>query len=269
MAPDSFKIPENKNLSHAEAEVEKRFAALVRDELDRVIAEYGKRFGRVIDVDRARELCPDYAASEEAKTKWSMATYNPARALADEIYRREISKAAPAIGWRILFTSGGAGSGKTTAIDALLREPSSAANRFDIMVDGTLSDFQAAKAKISQAVALGHEVTIIHVDREFLETVRMVVKRALDMGRVVALDDIATTRFRSQETLFKLAQEFGGKITIRVLKNVTDARPEKISLASLMLTRAKTVDELQQQAQTIFEHPFGVSHLHIPLNLQS
>ena len=59
----SFQIPKNEKLSPAESDVEKRFAALVCENLEQLIAEYSKRFGRVIDVDRARELCPDYAAS--------------------------------------------------------------------------------------------------------------------------------------------------------------------------------------------------------------
>ena len=253
----SFQIPKNEKLSPAESDVEKRFAALVCENLEQLIAEYSKRFGRVIDVDRARELCPDYAASDTARTKWSVATYNPARALADEVYRREIGKPAGPQGCRILFTSGGAGSGKTTAIEALLADSSNAANYFDILVDGTLSDFDAARSKIRQALALGHSVTIIHVNREFLETVRMVVKRAVEMGRVVALEDIAVTRFRSQETLFKLQSEFSGKINIRVLENLTNASPSEIGLDYLGKKRAKSIDELREQAQTLFAHEFG------------
>jgi hypothetical protein len=84
----------------------------------------------------------------------------------------------------------------------------------------------------------------------------MVVKRALDMGRVVALDDIAVTRFRSQETLFKLAREFSGRIEIRVLENSTDASPKEISLAYLASKRAKTIDELREQAQALFVNEF-------------
>jgi hypothetical protein len=173
----------------------------------------------------------------------SVATYNPARALADEVYCREIGKPAGPKGCRILFTSGGAGSGKTTAIEALLADSSNAANYFDILVDGTLSDFNAARSKIRQALALGHSVTIIHVNREFLETVRMVVKRAVQMGRVVALEDIAVTRFRSQEAIFKLQSEFSGKINIRVLENLTNASPSEIGLDYLGKKRAKSIDE--------------------------
>ena len=98
-----LRILKTETLSDDEAEVEARFAALVQTRLDEIIAEYEARFGSVIDTDRAREFSPDYCASKASRTRYSRAVYQPAKALADEIYRREIRKAAPAEGWRILF----------------------------------------------------------------------------------------------------------------------------------------------------------------------
>jgi hypothetical protein len=111
-----LRIPKNEKLSADEAEVEARFAAQIQGRLDEVIAEYLVRFGTVIDTDRARELCGDYSATKATRTRFSRAVYNPAKALADEIYRREIRKTAPPRGWRVLFTSGGTGAGKSTAL---------------------------------------------------------------------------------------------------------------------------------------------------------
>jgi hypothetical protein len=107
-----LRILKTETLSADEAEVEARFAAVVQTRLDEIIAEYEARFGSVIDTDRAREFSPDYCASKTSRTRYSRAVYQPAKALADEIYRREILKAAPAEGLRILFTSGGTGAGK-------------------------------------------------------------------------------------------------------------------------------------------------------------
>jgi hypothetical protein len=177
--------------------VEARFAAQIQGRLDEVIAEYLVRFGTVIDTDRARELCGDYSATKATRTRFSRAVYNPAKALADEIYRREIRKTAPPRGWRVLFTSGGTGAGKSTAL-AWLEETSEPDDRYDILVDGRLSDYATARAKIRRALALGHSVTVVHVHREFAETVRTVVKRAIEMGRAVTLDNIAATHFRSK-----------------------------------------------------------------------
>ena len=107
-------------------------------------------------------------------------------------------------------------------------------------MDGTLSDYAAARAKIRQALALRHTVAMVHVHRAFAETVRMVVKRAIEMGRAVTLDNIAATHFRSAETLFKLAEEFGERIDIRVLENSGDQPVRTISLAELAGRRGPT-----------------------------
>jgi hypothetical protein len=156
----------------------------IQGRLDEVIAEYLARFGTVIDTNRARELCADYSATKATRTRFSRAVYNSAKALADEIYRREIRKTAPPRGWRVLFTSGGTAAGKSTAL-AWLEETAGPDDRYDILVDGTLSDRATARAKIRRALALGRTVTV-YVHREFAETVLMVVKRAIEMGRAGA-----------------------------------------------------------------------------------
>lgn len=251
-----LRVPKNENLSADEAEVEARFAAQIQGRLDETIAEYLARFGAVIDTDRARELCAHYSASKATRTRFSRAVYNPAKALADEIYRREIRKAAPPEGWRILFTSGGTGVGKSTALGWLSEDPETQ-DRYDILVDGTLSDHEAAQAKIRDAFALGHRVTVIHVHRDFAETVRMVVKRAIEKGRTVTLDNIAATHFRSRETLFKLVEEFGTRIKVRVLENRGEERSRVISLSKLAAKHGGSVDQLREMAHALFADEFS------------
>ena len=251
-----LRILKTETLSADEAEVEARFAALVQTRLDEIIAEYEARFGSVIDTDRAREFSPDYCASKASRTRYSRAVYQPAKALADEIYRREILKAAPAEGWRILFTSGGTGAGKSTALAWLSEEPQTD-DQYDILVDGTLSDHQAARAKIREALALGHRVTVIHVFRAFAETVQLAVKRAIAMGRAVTLDNIAATHFRSRETLFKLVEEFGTRIKVRVLENCGNEPSQVISVPELASKHGESVDRLREMAHSVFADEFA------------
>ena len=251
-----LRILKTETLSADEAEVEARFAVLVQTRLDEIIAEYEARFGSVIDTDRAREFSPDYCTSKVSRTRYSRAVYQPAKALADEIYRREICKSADSKMRRVLFTSGGTGAGKSTAL-AMVGVESESSGKYDLLVDGTLSDFAAARVKIRQALALGHTVAIVHVHRAFAETVRMVVKRAIEMGRAVTLDNIAPTHFRSAETLFKLAEEFGERIDIRALENSGDQPARTISLAELAGRRAHSVDQLRKLAHTLLANEFN------------
>lgn len=250
-------IPTNSQLSPAEARVEAEFAEAIRADLEGFVRRYLERFGPMIDTDRARELCPVYSESEAARTLWSRAVYNPAKALADEIYRRMVRAPAPAFGSSILFTSGGTGVGKSTALAQLSDDDTPAEERYDLLVDGTLSDLAAARAKVRQALALGHRVTIVHVHREFLETIRMVVQRALEMGRAVTLDNIAATHFRSRETLFKLIEEFGDRIEVEIFENSTRREIRSLSPAELAGVPGKEVDDLRKQAHVFFQHEFG------------
>ena len=251
-----LRILKTESLSAEEAEVEARFAALVESRLDEIIAEYGARFGSVIDTDRAREFSPDYCASKASRTRYSRAVYQPAKALADEIYRREIRKGAPAEQSHILFMSGGTGSGKSTALEWLSEEPHPN-DRYDILVDGTLSDHQAAQAKIREALALGHRVIVVHVFRAFAETVRLVVRRAIERGRAVTLDNIAATHFRSRETLFKLVEEFGTRIKVRVLENCGEDPSRAISIPELAGKHGESVDQLRELAHGVFADEFA------------
>ena len=66
------------------------------------------------------------------------------------------------------------------------------------------------------------------------------------------LDNIAFTHFLSRETLFKLAQEFGERINIRVVENSGDEPARAISLAELASKRGKSVDHLSKLAHTLF-----------------
>ncbi len=129
-------------------------------------------------------------------------------------------------------------------------------DQYDILVDGTLSDHQAARAKIREALALGHRVTVIHVFRAFAETVRLAVKRAIAMGRAVTLDNIAATHFRSRETFLKLSEELGAQIKVRVFENRVTQPPQVISLPEFVSRPGHSIDRLREMAHHVFDDEF-------------
>ncbi|MEM0968789.1 MAG: zeta toxin family protein [Verrucomicrobiota bacterium] len=242
-------------MSTEESTVEERFAVYVEENLEELVSEYQASFGNIIDTDRAREFSEDYRKSIENRTRYSRAVYKPAKALADEVYFRRVREPGRLNGLSILFTSGGTGAGKSTALAALGNDFGIDAENF-LCVDGTLSDLEAAREKIREAIALNHEVTIVHVHRNFEETVKMVVNRAMEMGRAVALDNIAATHFRSKEVLFRLAEEFEGQIEIRVIINSTQSDPTTSNLEHLRDQQATSIDDLRDLAHAVFENEF-------------
>lgn len=245
--PGKLQIPATPNLPTEEAVVERRFAALVEANLERFVSEYGAMHGNVIDPDRAREFCADYIASVEARGKYSRATYAPAKALADEIFRRRIVAGPPGL---VRFLSGGAGSGKTTVLAAMGGQLADAV----LIMDGTLSRLPSARERIDFCLDHGCEVEVFHLHRPFAEAVNAIIGRAKKDGRRVEPEAAAATHHGAQTVLFALADEFGPRIEIRAVFFSQDSGACLIDLASLRTNHAHPpLDQMVASAKRIFE----------------
>ena len=245
--PGKLRIPVTPDLPADEARVERSFAALVEADCEAFVAEYEQRHGNVIDPDRAREFCPDYVASRQARGKYSRATYAPAKALTDEIFRRRIAAGPPGL---VRFLSGGAGSGKTTVLAAMSGELADAM----LVVDGTLSRLGQAREKIDFCLAHGCEVEVFHLHRPFAEAMRAIISRAKKDGRRVEPEAAAATHHGAQAVLFALADEYGLRIEIRLAFFSEDSGARVIDLAELRKDHAHPpLDQMVASAKRIFE----------------
>lgn len=207
--PGKLRIPVTLDLLADESRVERSFAVLVEAELEAFVAEYARKHGHVIDPDRAREFCPDYVASRAARGKYSRATYAPAKALTDEMFRRRIVAGPPGL---VRFLSGGAGSGKTTVLAAMGGELSDAI----LVMDGTLSKLAPARDKIDFCLAHGCEVEVFHLHRPFAEAVRATVGRAAKEGRRVEPEAAAATHHGAQAVFLTLRDQYAPRLVPRV-----------------------------------------------------
>ncbi len=243
-----IKIRLSEHLTKPEAAIEKGFSELLVNDVDCNVIRYLVRFGRVVDTDRARELCMEYRQSEETRTLWSRATYAPAKFLSDEVFWRilEVFKFFSEPG-SVMFTSGGSGSGKTTAL-AAINTP------FDLLVDGTLTDCDGATEKIQAVIDLGFTVTVLHVYLRFDEAVRRVIDRAIMHGRAVTMDNLAMTHFRARETFLKLASLFETKANFRIVDSSDTI--EELTLKELLRRHDKSLDEMRQEAHDLVSNEF-------------
>jgi len=104
----------NNDLLTADAQgVQERAILTVKNDSEKLIAEYRKLFGKHVGTDLARELFPDYAKSLENKLKYAVAVQRSAAFIADAVFQRILDESN---GGSALFTAGGTGAGKTTAI---------------------------------------------------------------------------------------------------------------------------------------------------------
>jgi hypothetical protein len=167
----------------------------VTDSFDRylntpqAVRDYKKHFGKVISVDQAKELSPDYADSNSSRARLAGAVQEPAHKFAHRQYARELAKhALPGQQDMVLFTAGGTGAGKTSTIRnadgaKLFRDA-------QIVFDGTLHDYQDGVKLIDQALAAGKRVIIVAVHRDLLEAFdNGVLPRAARQGRPVPVEE--------------------------------------------------------------------------------
>jgi len=90
-----------------EKEVEADIARYFSANRKALIREYLNRFENIIDRNNAQELYEPYAHKRESRQKLSLATHEPAGALADEIYFTLIKRRCPAKRNIVLFNAGG------------------------------------------------------------------------------------------------------------------------------------------------------------------
>jgi hypothetical protein len=123
----------------------------------RFVDEYRKQFGNSFGADDAAELFSGYNASEKTRAKFHTAIHAAARWVRDEAFRQAL--ADPSSPGRVIFTSGGSASGKSTVVPALLNKGSA------LVYDSTLSDLAGSKRSIEASLAAGKDVTIVHFRR--------------------------------------------------------------------------------------------------------
>jgi hypothetical protein len=229
--PGRLGIAKAKHLSAEEREIEARFAAYLEAYTDDAATRYTARYGKEISTDNVRELSSDYApggpdaldpVTNAARTKWGEAVFQPARAMSRELYRRALKQETPSHPrGQVVFTAGGAGVGKSTAIRQL-RSIAHALEAAEIIYDTTLSEFDSAVARINQGLDAGRVVSIIFVYRDPIDSLTDgVFPRARTTGRVTTLAGFLNTHLGAVEGIVKLAAIYNDhpRVAIGIIDN--------------------------------------------------
>lgn len=204
-------IPSSNSLSPDDAAIETRFADQIAEDVDGAIDQYSKlkdaRGGKVLNTDVARDLSPDYSASNDARSKLSAAVHEPASWLVKEMYQRKLAE-PPKPGERnmVLFTAGGTGAGKSSAIDGVNKE---LMDQAQIVYDTNMNTYASAKSKIDDALAAGKDVYIAYTYRDPVEALTGgALPRAMTKGRTVPLAEHAKTHNGAIDTILQLSDEY-------------------------------------------------------------
>jgi hypothetical protein len=185
--------------------VEARTIELVGKELDRLVEQYCERFGVVVGTDLARELFAEYTASLQSRLDLALAVQRSAAYVADAVYERILS--GPVVG-DALFTAGGTGAGKTTAIRTS-SQTKGLISEAAIVYDSNFNSLGSARAKVTLALEAGLRAIVIFVHRHPVEAyLQGVLPRALEEGRTVSIEGHLRMHRDSLKTFLRCQRVF-------------------------------------------------------------
>jgi hypothetical protein len=217
----AHEIPRATNLNSAEREIEGRFAEQLggnyEGEKQRYAGIKDSKGGKVINTDTARELSPDYLADRTQ----SAAVHEPASWFTKRLFTDAL-KRSPKRGESnmVLFTAGGTGAGKSTALKVM----GDLTKKAQIIVDTNMNNFDSALKKVNQALAAGKKVHIAYTFRDPIEALKEgALHRAKGQeaeygsGRTIPIDEHLATHIGSRDVMDRLAAHFEGDKRVKII----------------------------------------------------
>lgn len=161
--------------------------------------------GKILNVDMARELSPEYAADRTRSAE----VHEPASEFIKKLYAEKLQEPPkPGETNSVLFTAGGSGAGKSTAIENVPKVQQ-LADQAQIVYDSNFTNADSASAKIEQALAANKAVSIAYVYRDPVESlVQGALPRAERMGRTVPVEELAKNHPGSFDTVQQLIEKY-------------------------------------------------------------
>jgi hypothetical protein len=159
--------------------------------------------GRILNTDDARELSPSYRADRSRSAE----VHEPASQFIKDLYSAKLAQATPpGRAATVLFTAGGTGAGKSSALRA---DPSNVVKNAEIIYDTNMNSVPSAKGKIEQALSSGRQVTVAFTHRDPEEALTHgALPRAMRMGRTVPLTEHLRTHVGSRNTVEELQKTY-------------------------------------------------------------
>lgn len=232
--PGRTYVDSTRDMTAAEAAVERPFREAVENKTPQMVKAYRKRFGNVVSSDHAKELSPEYAASIQAKAQFNRAVHRASSALADATYQTMIKEAPPkGKDPDVVFVAGATGVGKSTVIDSPgFKEPIADAQ---IIVDGPLSNTGNAQRRIQMALDAGKRVSILYVHQNPVHAWQGVVTRGATIGRQPSQDYHIASHVNSLRTIHQLADIYAGdpRVGIEYVNNPRGQEPHLIDRSKL------------------------------------
>lgn len=200
---------------------------------------YEQRFGRIYNADNMSELFDVHGAERWAHHDAVRSSASAATQFALDCALARPTTPADTL---VVFSGGGNGSGKSTAVADL---------PVDFGLDSTLSDYRASRANADRVLTSGRRLLMLFVFRDPVDAfVHGVLVRLLDPanGRPVPLATHAATHAGAPRTLVALADNYAGHpaVDIAVIENKTGEAPVVRDVAWLRSRSTPHVDTMRR-----------------------
>lgn len=220
--------PAEKAAAKSDADIGRDLETKLTHHFGESVAEYDdldeSAGGKILNTDTARELSSDYLAD---RTK-SAAVHEAASAFIKRLYAQKLAEPPrPGELPMVLFTAGGTGAGKSSALKGV-PGMTNLSHQAQVIYDTNMNKIASAREKIDQALAAGKSVTIAMVVRDPEDAlVNGALPRAENQrkkfgtGRTVPLHEHIRTHTGAMETVKQLADDYAGNpdVVIKIVDN--------------------------------------------------
>jgi hypothetical protein len=208
--------------------IEQEYFQRLESQYPQLIEEYAahpeSKAGRIINTDVAREMSPHY---REDRTR-SADVHEPSSKFMKRLYADKLSQPTPkGMDNTVVFSAGGTGAGKTTALNVLEKiDPALA--KAEIIYDTNMNKFSTADQKIKQALEAKRKVRIIYTYRDPAEALEHgALARAHRMekekgsGRTVPIGEHLKTHMGSRQVIEELQKKYAknSRVNIQIVDN--------------------------------------------------
>jgi len=200
----------------------------IQTQYPQLVEEYAahpeSKGGRVINTDVAREMSQHY---REDRTR-SADIHEGASSFMKKIYADRLSQPTPkGMDNTVVFSAGGTGAGKTTALD-ILEKVDPALAKAEMIYDTNMNKFSSADKKIQQALDAKRKVRIVYTYRDPAEALENgALSRAHRMekekgsGRTVPIGEHLKTHLGSRQVIEQLQKKYAKnkRVNIQIVDN--------------------------------------------------
>jgi len=233
----------------------RKFSEVLRRDVEKALDRLRDKGGKVVlNSDDLFKMLPRYAENPADRKFLGPLLYPVAAKFTDEIYTRLLSKPVDAND-TVFFAAGGSATGKSTILRIVARK-----RGVDFIVDTTFSNVERALSQVGKALNSGRKVEIHYVHRNFAESVKAMLRRALDpeSGRIVPIDDMARTHFGAQRAILEAltAYQDNERVFIALRENKSGGKLSVLSEKAFSRRLHPSIDKLQKIGQRILDEFF-------------